>query len=200
MNAPNGSQAARIVAALATTSCLAVLIAAPLGRVVGLGPATLAAQEVGTEHDAALAAMQELSFLVGDWEGTGTTMTGASTSETSHVTERATWRAGGAALMLEGRGTVEADGRTQVVHEAIGLITWNAGRGVYEMRAFRLGQGWTDTDLTVDGGTLIWGMDTPGGPVRFTVDFSEEDRWREIGEILRGDRWIRFLEMELRRK
>ena len=40
---------------------------------------------------------------------------------------------------------------------------------------------------------------TPGGAIGFTVDLSEDGRSREIGEIRRGDRWIRLLEMELRR-
>jgi len=177
----------------------AACMAAALAGAAVWPAGSLAAQGASAPDDASIAAIGRLAFMVGEWRGTGTTTMGPGNVSSSDVTERATLVAGGTALLLEGLGTMTEGGRTRVVHEALGIVTWNPAAGAYEMRAFRAGQGWTDSELALEDGRLSWGMETPGGRVRFTLDFGEEGRWHEVGEIERGGSWYRFLEMDLRK-
>ena len=176
-------------------------VAVSTAAIITMGAAVPLQGQGTSEADAeSIAAIERLSFILGEWEGHSTAMTGPETRTTSEVTERASLLAGGTVLLLEGRGTVTENGETRVVHDAIGIITWDPAGGRYRMRAYRVGQGWTDSELRVPEHTLEWGMDSPGGRVRFMLDFSQPDRWMETGEIRRGDRWVQFLEMDLRRR
>ena len=157
----------------------------------------LLAQGASAPDRESIEAIAQLSFLLGEWSGTSTTMMGPGRQDTSDVLEKASLRAGGTALLLEGRGSVDDNGRTEIVHEALGIVTFDPGSKTYQIRAFRAGQGWTE--LEVDGRMLRWGMETPAGPVEFTLDFSQEGRWHETGAIHRGGQRYQFLEMDLER-
>lgn len=159
----------------------------------------LLAQGASAPDQESIDAIAQLSFLLGEWSGTSTMMMGPGNEETADVTETASLRAGGTALLLEGRGSVEENGHTRIVHEAIGIVTFDPASQTYQMRAFRAGQGWTDAELVVDGTTIKWGLETPSGPVEFTLDFSRAGRWYETGTIQMGDRRFQFIEMELER-
>ncbi len=176
----------------------AVVTLSLLAMIAGLGARTVVAQ--ASEPDPAeLEAIHALGFLLGEWTGTSTTRMGPSNEATSDVSEKATLLAGGAALLLEGRGTMTEGGETRIVHDALGVVTWDVRSESYQIRAFRAGQGWTDSELEVEGRILRWGLESPGRTVRFTLDFSEAGRWHETGEIERGGQWYEFLVMDLRR-
>ncbi|MDH3298851.1 MAG: hypothetical protein OEM96_11305 [Gemmatimonadota bacterium] len=170
--------------------------------ILALATATPAAGQVAPASRAeGTGAMYPLGVLVGEWVGTSTTRTGPDTETSTYMREKAGFKAGGNVLVLEGMGTHSENGHTRVVHDAYAAVTWNAEAEKYEMRAYRAGQGWVDTELSVadDGNTMQWGLESPAGSVRFTLDFSEADRWVEIGEIQRGGQWYPFLRMELDR-
>jgi hypothetical protein len=123
-----------------------------------------------------------------------------SEAQPSRVWEAAGYRAGGELLVVEGRGTQEANGETRVVHDAFGAISYDAATASYRMRSYRAGQGWVDAVVVVDGQRVQWELESPAGPIRFTADFSEPARWIETGEIQRDGRpWVEFLRMELDR-
>lgn len=146
--------------------------------------------------------MEPLNFLLGEWRGEGWMVTGPESRETSDVLERATAKLGGSILVLEGLGTREVDGETEVVHDALGIVAHDPESGAYTMRAYRTMNGrvaWLDADVEVGEGTLIWGYEDPGaGQVRFTLRLTTDGRWHEVGEATRdGVNWFQFFEMTL---
>lgn len=175
--------------------CLLVLVAA---TATVTAPSALA-QMAAHARPETLEAMQGLEMMVGEWTGTSTTQMGPGAEQTVNVTERASFRAGGEVLLVEGRGTREADGETQIVHDAFGAIAYDAATDTYRMRSYRAGQGWVDADLEVEGSQVRWQFESPGGTIRFTADYSTPGRWVEVGEIQRGGQWYSFLRTELER-
>lgn len=166
--------------------------------VLGLATATpAAAQMTSGAQPEAVAAMERLEMMVGEWEGTGTARVGPGQEQLSRVRETAAYRAGGELLVIEGRGTQEAGGEIRVIHDAFGAISYEAATEAYRMRSYRAGQGWVDAELVIDGERVEWGLESPAGPIRFRADFSEPGRWIETGEIQREGRWVQFLQMEL---
>lgn len=167
---------------------------------LALTTATPAAAQMTSEaQPEATEAMSRLEMMVGKWNGTSTTRIAADRERTSQVRETAEFRLGGEMLVVEGRGTMDVEGETRVIHHAFGAVTYDDAADAYRMRSYRAGQGWVDAELVVDGRTVQWTLESPAGPIRFTADFSEPDRWIETGEIERGGRWVEFLRMDLER-
>lgn len=161
-------------------------------------PALAAAQPPAqpSPSPARVAAMQKLSFLEGVWKGTAWMQMGPKREETTSA-ETVTREVGGNALLVKGLHRI-ADGR--VVHDTLGVLsanedgtyafhTWlaNGRNGVYRGE-------WTD-------GAFVWGMDSPGGRVRYTIRLDDRGRWFEIGEReAKGAGWTKFFEMTLARE
>jgi hypothetical protein len=156
------------------------------------------------DHSAAAAAeMQRLSFLHGTWRGEGVTTMAPGREERALVLETARPRLDGAVLLVEGLGWKGTEGAVdyQVVHKALGVVSYDARRGGWAMRAYR-GGGWVDADVTVGDGELVWAFDQPGaGRIRYTIRLDEQGRWHEVGDRSSdGQRWHRFFEMRLTRE
>jgi hypothetical protein len=153
-------------------------------------------------QESAADAMARVRFLLGRWEGEGQMRMGPGEPRESHVTEKVYEKLNGRLLVLEGHGTVPgAEGDPPVtVHEAFGLLAWDAAAGEYLLRAFRGDGQFVDADVEVGDGTLIWSFASPRGLVRYTLQVDDQGRWREIGEFSRnGSEWSQFFEMTLRR-
>lgn len=148
-------------------------------------------------------AMKQLDWLVGEWRGTGSSMTGPGQQHQSGVTERATRHAGGHVLVLQGVGKAAgAPGADSiVVHDAFGIIWHDRESGKFMMKAFRSTGEVVDSEMQVGDGTIVWGFADPRGvQIRFTVSRTPEGRWHEIGEASRdGAGWMQFMEMTLDR-
>ncbi|GMU66613.1 MAG: hypothetical protein AMXMBFR36_28870 [Acidobacteriota bacterium] len=142
--------------------------------------------------------MQALARMVGEWEGEAWSEMRPGAREVATQREIVEWAAGGEALLVRGSGSVEG----RVVHEAVGLIFWDARAQGYAMWAYRAGSGATTQQLRLEGDTLIWGFTTPGGEIRFTQRIDGEGRWIETGERSadQGATWQPFLGMTLSRK
>ena len=167
-----------------------------------LAAAPAAAQ--APDHSAAAAeAMQRLAFLHGTWRGEGVTMMGPGQRESAAVLETARPRLDGAVLLVEGLGWKGTQGAAdyQVVHQALGVVSYDERRGGWAMRAYR-GGGWVDADVTVGDGEMVWAFDQPGaGRIRYTIRMDEQGRWHEVGDRSPdGQRWHRFFEMRLTRE
>lgn len=158
-----------------------------------------AAQMTSAAQPEVVEAMSRLEMMAGEWSGTSTTRIGPDREQTSQVREVAEYRLGGEMLVVEGRGTMNVDGESRVIHHAFGAVTYDAATDSYRMRSYRAGQGWVDAELDVDGMIVQWTLESPAGPIRFTADFTETDRWIETGELERGGQWVQFLRMELDR-
>lgn len=165
-----------------------------------------AAPAVAQAPDASAAAareMQRLSFLHGTWRGEAVTTMGADRQERAAVLETAQPRLDGSVLLVEGLGHLGTEGAAdyQVVHQALGVISYDERRGGWAMRAYR-GGGWVDADVSVADGEVVWAFDQPGvGRIRYTIRLDEQGRWHEVGDFSPdGQQWRRFFEMRLARE
>lgn len=145
--------------------------------------------------------LDELAWLEGTWKGTGWSATRDGGRETFAVEERASRKAGGSALLLEGLGTTTANGSATPGHDAVGLILWDGAAGGYRFAGTDARGHAVVTMLEPADGAWRWSYDVPGGmKVRFTLRRTAEGRWHETGEIARGDSpWRQFMEMTLER-
>ncbi|HEU0014840.1 MAG TPA: hypothetical protein VFQ45_14230 [Longimicrobium sp.] len=151
----------------------------------------------------AAAGMQRVAFLHGTWRGEGVTTMRGETSRAS-VLELAQPKLGGAVLVLEGLGWEGTQGAAdyKVVHNAFGVLSYDAAKGQYALRAYRDGT-FVDADITVGDGEIVWGFTPPGstGRVRYTIRLDEQGRWHEVGDYSPdGSTWHRFFEMRLTRQ
>jgi hypothetical protein len=140
--------------------------------------------------------MSRLSFLVGQWKGEGWIQQGP---RRHNVIEREslTPKLGGDVILIEGRG-VSADDTSAVVHQAVGMLGYDAANGRYVMQTFLPGGLVASPDVTVGNEQLDWQI---GSNVRYSITLDEEGRWFEIGEFSRdgGATWTRFFQMTLER-
>lgn len=150
----------------------------------------------------AAAGMQQLDWLIGEWNGTGTMSMGPGRQHEGSIVERATRHAGGHAITLEGLGkAAQATGDSIVVHDAFALIWYDANSKAFRMKTFRATGHSVEPEIAVSEGKIVWGFTDPrAGRIRFTVTHLPGDRWREIGEASRdGTTWMKFFEMNLTR-
>ena len=149
------------------------------------------------------AEMHKLDFLLGDLTGEAWVQMGPGKPQYVIQNEKVTSKVGGKAFLIEGLGREKlADGATgKVVHETIGLITWDEAKKTYRFIAHVADKPSVDTtlDLTAPN-TAVWGFDTPQGKVRYTIRLTEKGEWNEVGEFSRdGSKWLTFFEMTLAR-
>jgi hypothetical protein len=186
--------------ARAVLCLLSVAVTASLGAQEGAVATAAAAAKPPAETVGE--AMAKVGFLLGRWEGEGTMRRGPGEPQTSQVTERVSSKLGGQVVVLEGLGTVPgaAGAPPKVVHEAYGVLSYDAQNAEYLLRAIT-GEGRTvDADVEVGDRRLVWSFAVPGGRVRYTLTLDEAGRWQERGEHSRdGATWSQFFEMSLRR-
>ena len=106
----------------------------------------------------------------------------------------------GLVLLLEGIGTTkDAAGKETVVHNAVGMLSYDAKRSIYTMRAVKADGVSTDAEAKFEGDTFVWGFEVPGGEVRYEIRLTPEGKWHEVGKFTRdgGKTFTPFFEMTL---
>lgn len=147
-------------------------------------------------------AMAKLSFLEGKWEGTGTMTTGPNQKNDAKVLEVGSYKLQGTVFMVEGTGVAKMpDGSEKNVHDALGLISYDAKTNKYRMRTYRAGGEVLDPEITLKDQTIVWRFKDPtrGTKIRFTLTV-KNNVWTEVGEAnVDRDQWFKFFEMNLKR-
>jgi hypothetical protein len=144
------------------------------------------------------AAMQKLAFLVGDWEGSGSIAMGPGPRQTFVQTERIQFKHDGTLLLIEGQGKSPTNG--QIVHDALAVVSFDPATGQYKFRSFAAVGRFADTTATVNGNTMVWGLNFGPMKVRYTITV-ENGVWREIGERSSDEKtWTPMFEMTVKRK
>lgn len=141
--------------------------------------------------------MKALARLAGEWKGEGTFR--SRTGETAfRQTESVRASINGHAIVIEGLGI--ATESTDVVHEALAVISWNREEERYDVHAWKADGSFVPATGRMEGDRFVWGFEVPHGKVRFTIDLSDPDRWFEVGEFsMDGERWMKTIEMNLGR-
>jgi hypothetical protein len=151
-----------------------------------------------------LTEMTKLSFLVGQWEGTGYFEYAPGQRRTFTETEDVQMKLGGLMLVFEGTGQSKAaNGETITVHDALALARYDEQSHTFRWQAYRADRGALSTvesEAQVTNQTLEWGFqDNRAGKVRFTIKLDETGAWSETGESSSdGQNWHTFMVMTLK--
>lgn len=142
--------------------------------------------------------MKKLDWWVGEWSGPATIQMGPGEPQKVQQSERVQSKLGGRVLLVEGLGKTG----DEVVHQALGVVSYNEKTKKYEFDAWTARDGHTDAWIDVaENGVVTWGFDTPMGKIRYTVTRTEAGAWYETGEYSRdGNQWRKFFEMTLTKK
>jgi hypothetical protein len=143
--------------------------------------------------------MKKLDWWVGEWSGPATIRMGPGEPQQVQQSEKVQKRLDGRVLLVEGIGK-QGD---QVVHQALGVVSYNERTKKYEFDAWTARDGHTDAWFEVgEKDSASWGFDTPqGGKIRYTIRRTEKGEWNEIGEFSRdGAQWMKFFDMTLTKK
>jgi len=142
------------------------------------------------------AAIERLRFMEGTWRGEGWMQRGPGERISATVTETVERRLEGVALLVTGRG-MSGD---RIVHDALGVIYWDAAASRYVLRSWVASGFWGDFPVELIDGGVSWSREVPGGRVRYVARISGTE-WHETGEFSRdGTTWMPVLEMRLRRQ
>jgi hypothetical protein len=164
-----------------------------------LAVSPLAAQAPdGAAHRAGL---DRLGFMVGRWRGAAWMQRGAERVHTT-MTETVERKLGGAVLQVDGIGVVTGgdSAAPRVVHNALGIVTFDPATGGYAMRSYIATGQFGDFTLTLVDGGVSWTREVPGGRIRNTAHIGD-GVWHEVGEFSRdGSSWVQIMEMNLRRE
>ena len=157
-------------------------------------PAAARATEI---PDPTIAAMKVLPPLEGRWEGAGWIRMGPGDPVRFIGEERVESRLDGRLLVVE--GLHRTPDRSKVVHHAFGVFSWDESAKRYRFDTYVANRGGGDHHARMEGSALVWEFGAGNGPKRrFTITV-ENDQWKEVGHVQRGDDWVQFFEMTLNR-
>ena len=141
-----------------------------------------------------------LGWLVGEWQGDGWVMVQGAGRQTFTSTEVVESRLDGRLLLVEG---VHHDAEGNVVHNALGAITWDAedDRFVFHTWLGNAGGGGADNALELTEQGFRWSPRASAPDVTIVFEVRHENEaWVETGTVSLPDgRSFQFFEMRLRR-
>jgi len=138
--------------------------------------------------------MQKLRLWPGRWTGSSVwSLRGK--DEHSTVEENIAWKVDGNALLINGLGK-DAEGK--IVHEALGVLSYNARESKYHLNSWLRDGRSTDAWFNIVGENQFqWGFETPQGKIRYSITLTEKT-WKETGEFSSdGAQWYPFFTMNL---
>ena len=112
---------------------------------------------------AASSEMRALDFLVGEWKGDAWIQMGPK-KEHAIQTERVQSKVGGEVLLIEGLGKrkLEDGSAGEVVHDAMGVVSWNKKTGAYQFNTHVAGREGGNAKLEVTARTSSCGASMRG--------------------------------------
>ena len=175
--------------------CLVLTLALALGH-------DLAGQEP-RPSPTQLEEMKKLNFLVGEWKGEGWTEFIPGQRRSSPIAESVQPKLGGMVLLVEGLGKRKVPGKDEevVVHNALGILSYDEKAKLYRMRSYLATGQSTDAEAKFTDGGFQWGFQaSPSLSFRYTVKLTDRGEWFEIGEMSQdGKTWRKFHEMTLQK-
>ncbi|HEY0115233.1 MAG TPA: hypothetical protein VGB54_05895 [Allosphingosinicella sp.] len=140
-----------------------------------------------------------LGWMVGDWRGTGWTILPDGSRSTFDSRETVTVRMHGEGLLVE--GVHSATGHPdRIVHDAIGIISWDRRRNAVLMRTALAGGMAGDFPIEIRANGFAWRIEFPGGRIDYLAEY-RDGAWVERGRRTGADgRSVDFFEMTLRRQ
>jgi hypothetical protein len=147
--------------------------------------------------------MKKLDFLIGEWKGEGWNEFVPGQRRTSPIIETAQSKLGGMILVVEGLGKAKVPGKQEevVVHNALGVISYDANAKLYKVRTYTAEGRSVDAEAKFTDGGFQWAFQVPQGmSIRYTIRLTEKGEWFEKGEMSQDAKsWRQFHEMTLQR-
>jgi hypothetical protein len=163
-------------------------------------PASVMAQGPASPHREE---MKKLDFLIGEWKGEGWTEFVPGQRRTSPISETVQSKLGGTILLVEGLGKIKVPGKQEevVVHNALGVISYDLKAKLYRVRSYLADGRSVDAEAKFISSGFQWSFQAPQGmSVRYTVKLTDKGEWFEVGEMSQdGSNWRQFHEMTLQR-
>lgn len=163
-------------------------------------PVSLSAQRPAP---AQIEEMKRLQFLVGQWQGTGWNEFVPGQRGTAMVTETVQSKLDGTVLLLEGLGKAKIGGKGEevVVHNALGVLSYDPQAKQYRLRSYLSDGRSVDAAAKFVGDAFEWGFEIPRmGTIRYNIKLTDKGEWFETGEMSQdGKTWRKIHEMTLRR-
>jgi hypothetical protein len=129
------------------------------------------------------AAMLELAFLVGKWDGEARLLHGS--DQDLHQTEEVQYKLDGLILVIEGVGRKKSDG--QPVIQALAIISFDDETGTYRMRAFNNGRFLeSELKLVEEDKAINWGFALGEIKTNSVLRINDKGEWTELAEITIG--------------
>lgn len=152
------------------------------------------------DNSVQVAEMKKLAVFMGAWSGEGWIEYRPGQKSTFKGKETILSKLSGTVIHIEGVHTSNIKGQDVIVHEALGIISYDPNIKQYRFRSY-LATGITqDAELKiVDDNKFEWGFgDTQRGMFQFTIDRSDPEKWVETGmKSTDGSTWQKFFEMIL---
>ena len=133
--------------------------------------------------------IKELSFMVGDWSGSGWMMGSKGKSQFSQ-SEKVQFKLDSTAVLVEGKGVSNG----VVIHNALAILTYDKVKEHYVFRSYLPSGMSAEFKAEIKNNKLYW---YPNENVRYIVWLNENGQWYETGEFKRGENWTQFFEMTL---
>jgi hypothetical protein len=163
-------------------------------------PAPLLAQNPASPQ---LQEMKKLDFLIGEWQGEGWTEFVPGQRRSSPIIEKAQPKLGGMVLLVEGLGKTKVPGKQEevVVHNAMGVISYDASAKLYRVKTYTAEGRSVDAEAQFTEGGFQWRFQPSQTiSIRYTIKLTEKGEWFEKGEMSQdGKSWRQFHEMTLKR-
>lgn len=135
-------------------------------------------------------AMKILSFMEGNWKGSGWMMGEDRQKHTFDQTEEVRFKLSGTSILIEGKGISNG----KVIHHALAVISPGTEPDSYSFSSF-LQSGRKGTyQAELKGDDFYW---HPSDQVRYIIHLNEQGQWYEKGEYKMGENWFQFFEMTL---
>lgn len=146
--------------------------------------------------------IEKLDFMTGQWDGSGWMRMQDGSKAEFEQTENIYFKLNNTLLVIEGRGTDPETGT--IVHDAFAIVSYLPDEEQYRFESFLSdGRGTITNGKLADENIFVWWIDRPDGArILYTIDFSEEGKWKEIAEYFpnpEAENGRTFLEMNLER-
>jgi hypothetical protein len=167
-------------------------------------PGSATSQQVIAPSPAQIQAIDRVRHWVGDWAGSGWSMSPDRQRHDFEIVERVELRLGGSVLLIEGRGVMEPEAGVRTTsHESLAILSFDVETNRYNWRTYDLRGSVRDPDFIVEPDSFRWSFrdEESGVLLRFKIVI-QGDSWHETGEVSpdEGENWYRILEMNLTRQ
>ncbi len=142
-------------------------------------------------------AMKDFSVMIGKWQGNGWRIDSNRERDSSSVNEELQWKLDSTAIFIQGIGKKD---NGLVVHNAMAILFYDPFQKQYKMNSHLSSGLFTQATFEVKkpNALYVWGFETAGGKVRYTISFNSSSEWHEVGEFSRdGENWFQTFEMNL---